>query len=189
VEELKPGNLFFDIGANIGYFTTLGSRLVGPRGGVIAFEPMARNLLYLNRHIVMNKLGNVSIVAAACSDSHQIATFAAGPNCAQGQLRNEEEDWIPGGDMFLAPTVTVDAVSALIKRYPDVIKIDVEGAELLVLSGARKTLQEGKPRVLLEVHSDSLKIECRDFLGRLGYVWETLDVEADRPLEMLFRPS
>jgi hypothetical protein len=91
--------------------------------------------------------------------------------------------------MFLAPTVTVDAVSALIKRYPDVIKIDVEGAELLVLRGARKTLQEGKPRVLLEVHSDSLKIECRGFLGRLGYVWETLDVEADRPLEMLFRPS
>jgi hypothetical protein len=89
----------------------------------------------------------------------------------------------------LAPTVTVDAVSAIIKRYPDVMKIDVEGAEMLVLSGARKTLQEGKPKVLLEVHSDSLKTECQEYLGKFGHGSECVDLEAERPMEMLFKPS
>ena len=81
--------MLFDIGANVGYYTILGARLVGPRGKVVAVEPVVRNLAYLYRHIVLDKASNVSIVSAACSDTVSITTFSLGQNFAMGYLANK----------------------------------------------------------------------------------------------------
>lgn len=67
-DHLKPGQTFYDIGANIGFFTLVGAKLVGARGAVVAFEPLPENVRQLERNVAINQLGNVRVVAAAVAD-------------------------------------------------------------------------------------------------------------------------
>lgn len=185
-DTLKDGQVLFDIGANVGYYTILGAQLVGTRGKVVAVEPLVRNLAYLYQHIVLNKASNVSIVSAACSDTVSLATFSFGQNFAIGGLANRQQRRNIGEvDSCLVPTVTVDAIVRQLGTYPDVVKIDVEGAELSVLNGAHVTLQEAKPRVFLSVHSEALRSSCLEYLAKLGYTVEVLSPDKNKPSEFL----
>ena len=74
-EMVHRGNTVFDIGANVGYYTLLASRLVGDKGLVVAFEPAVRNLSYLYRHVSLNCATNVMIVPAACAATCFLAAF------------------------------------------------------------------------------------------------------------------
>jgi len=181
---LKKEQVFFDVGANVGLYSILGSRLVGAGGKVIAFEPVVKNLAYLYRHTVLNRSQNVSIISAACSDTVSLSAFAAGPTSAEGHLLNGKTS---ADDFFLVPTLTVDAVAQKLGLMPDVIKIDVEGAELAVLLGARSTLQQGKPKIFLSTHSDELRLSCLNYLAGLGYAAEVLSLDKDNPSEFLMQ--
>jgi FkbM family methyltransferase len=178
---LKKGQVLFDIGANVGFYTVLGSRLVGAEGKVLAFEPVARNLAYLYRHIAMNKLRNVMIVSAACSETVSLALFTAGANNAMGHLAGEGER----GSVSLVPTVSVDALVQRTGIAPHVMKIDVEGAELSVLKGARTTLQKHGPAVFLSTHSDKLRTDCLAYLKGCGFRYEALGPDTKDPSSFL----
>lgn len=187
VEVLRPGQVFFDIGANVGYYTLLGSRLVGRRGTVLAFEPVLRNLSCLHRHLILNDCRNVSVVAAACSNAFTLATFSAGVNFATGHLEAPGglQSQPDSGQWNLVPTVTVDSVANRIGASPDVIKIDVEGAELDVLRGAAAVLQTKHPRIFLSIHSDELRHACLAFLSHFGYQASPLVPGETDPTEYL----
>lgn len=183
---LHSGQIFFDIGANVGYYTLLGSKLVGSQGKVLAFEPVVRNLFYLYRHTVLNKSRNVMIVPAACSNHLTIAKFSLGDNCALGHLEQEDKSEIYlSNDKVIVPTITVDEVVKRIDILPDVVKIDVEGSELQVLQGARDTLIRRMPIIFLSVHSADLRAICQDYLREMNYVFETLDGDDYGPGELL----
>lgn len=176
VDTLKKGQVFFDIGANVGYYTILGARIVGSQGKVFAFEPVIRNLAYLYQHTVLNKANNVTLVSAACSDTISLTLFSGARNFAEGHindnilLENEANNLL-----FPVPTVTVDAMVQQLGVTPDVIKIDVEGAELSVLRGAQGTLREAKPKIFLSTHSDMLRSTCLEYLEELGYTFEVMN--------------
>ncbi len=91
-ESLTDGDVLFDVGANVGYYTVLGSRIVGENGFVVAFEPVARNLSHLYNHVTINNLQNVSIIPAACSDEIGLASFSTGQNNAMGHLTGNSDD-------------------------------------------------------------------------------------------------
>ncbi len=186
VGTLKHGQVFFDIGANVGYYTILGGRIVGSQGKVFAFEPVVRNVAYLYQHTVLNKASNVTIISAACSDSLSLSIISAGPNFATGHMANkidkETGAYEPG---FPVLTVTVDAIVQLMGVLPDVIKIDAEGAELSVLKGAQSTLREAKPTIFLSTHSDILRSTCLEYLRGLGYAFEVLSHDKNTPSEFL----
>ena len=174
-QAFRPGDVFFDVGANVGFYTVLASRLLGPRGKVIAFEPSVTNLVYLHRHVRLNKARNVLIVPAACSDVPSLEAFDAGPNRAMGHLVKKGPTGNAGeGELSLVPTVTVDAAVQKLGFSPDVLKIDVEGAEVSVLRGAEATIRSKKPEIFLEVHSPDLRSACLEILGPLGYTFRTL---------------
>lgn len=178
--------MLFDIGVNVGYYTILGARQVGPRGKVVAVEPVVRNLACLYRHIVLNKVSNVSIVSAACSDTVSLATFSLGQNYAMGCLADNHGEGNEGKkELFLVPTVTVDAMVQQLGISPDVIKVDVEGAELSVLRGAQTTLRETRPRIFLSTHSKALRYACLECLKELGYMFEVLSQDKNNPSEFL----
>jgi FkbM family methyltransferase len=186
VDTLKNGQVFFDIGANVGYYTILGGRRVGPQGKVFAFEPVIRNLAYLYRHTVLNKASNVTIISAACSDTLSLTQFSAGPNFATGHMTNNIRLETGANEpAFPVPTVTVDAMVQLLGVSPDVIKIDVEGAELSVLMGAQATLRKAKPKIFLSTHSDLLRSTCLEHLRGLGYTIEVLSQDKNTPSEFL----
>ena len=186
-ETVKPGDIVFDIGANVGFYTLLGSRLVGNSGRVIAFEPVIQNLSYLERHVRMNRLRNVMILAVACADSNSLLTFRSGVNRATGHLADTSQDAgiYQTGHSVWVPALTVDEFVAKSGLLPKVIKIDVEGAELHVLKGAQQSLIAAKPKIFLSIHSAQLRSVCLDYLQQKGYSAHPLNGNVSEATEYL----
>jgi FkbM family methyltransferase len=184
---LRPGQTVYDVGANVGYFTLLASRQVGLGGRVVAFEPFARNIAYLHRHVELNGAANVTIVPAACADTTGIARFAPGTDCAEGRLI--EAPVAGAAAIQFVPTVTIDDVVAQSGLVPDLLKVDVEGAEERVLKGAARTLASARPILLLGVHSAALRSACTTLLAAHGYAAPRVCEEVEGDTELLFLPA
>jgi FkbM family methyltransferase len=173
-KTLKPGMVFYDLGANIGFFSLLAARLVGAAGQVFSFEPdpevagrlrgnISRNG-FLNAKVVeagvWSASGNVNFVAADLSSPDRgVGRFVAGEAAAAGTPTRcvALDDFIRG-----APR-------------PNVIKCDVEGAEIEVFRGAEKLIKAHRPLILCEIHSDANDKFLREYFGRFGYSFESVD--------------
>ena len=159
---VSPGAAVFDIGAHAGFYTLLASELVGADGEVLAFEPQPRNLGYLREHLRINAIANVRVIPAAVMDSEGAAWFEEGANSSTGHLA-------PTGQLRV-DTVTLDGlISSGEAPAPDFLKIDVEGAEILVLKGAQTLLAERGPTIFLATHGRFMRDTCCEFLNALGY--------------------
>lgn len=165
---LKPGLVFYDIGANVGFYTLLAAVRVGRNGYVHAFEPVPRNINYIQRHITLNKLSNVTLHQLAVTDENREMRFALGPNAAEGHLDIH-------GDLNVQAVALDKYIADNRLPYPNLLKIDVEGAEYQVLRGARQTLGQNPVTVFLATHSPEIKHLCVQFLQDLGYRVESLD--------------
>lgn len=189
---LRAGQVFFDVGANVGFYSLLGARLVGRGGRVIAFEPMPRNLAFLYRHVRLNRAENVTILPLACAEVLSTELFIAGKNHALGRLEGsscEPERSPPQSPGLLVATISLDAAAGELGLRPDVIKIDVEGAELRVLEGAAHILTQVRPVLLLSVHSDQLRKACLAHLSERDYRIEPLNSPTvEGATEFLARP-
>lgn len=182
---LRPGQVFFDVGANVGFYSLLGARLVQAHGRVVALEPLPRNLAFLHRHLQINRLRNVTILPLACADNVTTELFCEGENNALGKLADDHS----GTTAMLVSTTTVDTIVDKMRIEPDVLKIDVEGAELRVLRGAEDLLTRKRPTVLLSVHSGALRDLCVAYLEEKHYRIEPLNAGSmDRATEFLARP-
>jgi FkbM family methyltransferase len=177
--EVRTGDVVFDVGANVGSYSLLASRLCGPSGKVVAFEPLPANLEYLNRHIVANALTNVVVVPAAVSDHRGRAAFHGTQDRVTSRLASD-------GDIQV-DCVTLDELVAVSELPPpDCIKIDVEGEEAAVLRGAATIVQTKRPIIFLETHGADKRAECTAFLEHAGYRLELIEGD-DRVL--IARPS
>lgn len=161
-EAVSKDAVVFDLGANVGFYTLLASALTGPGGRVIAFEPLPRNLSYLRRHLTLNGVTNVTVVDAAVSDRCGTASFEEGPTNSMGHVGAQGP--------LQVQAVSLDEMVLTGKIPPPaVVKIDVEGAEGLVLKGARDVLSTYHPVIFLAAHSPELNRDCSGVLRSLGY--------------------
>lgn len=193
VKLLQRDQVFFDVGANVGFYSLLGSKAVGAKGRVVAFEPAPRNLAFLHRHLRLNKASNVTILPLACADVLSTQPFNLGENNALGHL-DENAESNTGTSLQFSPllvaTVSLDDVVEKLRLKPDVIKIDVEGAELRVLEGATGILKCIRPSLLLSVHSDRLREACLAYLRKFDYCLEPLNSSAvESATEVLAIPA
>jgi FkbM family methyltransferase len=151
-EVVRPGDTVWDIGANLGLFSFAAAVLAGPEGRVLAVEPDT-DLAGLLRRSAANGLGHapVEILPAAVSDDLSVARFnVARRNRATSHLAGFGSAMTGGvRSTHLVPTVTLDWLAAQFP-VPDVLKIDVEGAEFAVLSGAAAVLARS-PALICEV--------------------------------------
>jgi FkbM family methyltransferase len=169
---VNPGSVVFDIGAHVGYYTLLASILVGAEGDVHAFEPLPQNLPFLYRHIEINRLKNVLVHEVAVSDRDGEAYFKVGSSRSTGQVSNSGEVEVQ--------LISLDSrVKAGELPVPGYIKIDVEGAELAVLAGARALLTDHKPTLFLETHSAELHASCIELLSGIGYTLQPVVGDRD----------
>jgi FkbM family methyltransferase len=167
-ETITQGSIVFDIGANVGFYTLLSSVLVGPEGKVFAFEPLPNNLLYLKRHIQLNHLTNVSIIEAAVADHDGFTNFEEGKTRSQGYIS-------PKGTL-LVRTICLDKLYLRGEiLIPDFMKIDVEGAEMSVLLGAKLIFQHYHPVIFLSTHGKYVHQQCVDFLKLIDYKIKVID--------------
>ena len=165
---VKPGMKVLDIGANAGFYTLAFSRLVGMEGRVWAFEPNAENAEYFLKHIRLNQLHNANLIQAAVSDKNGIIGFQTTGCHATGHITNTSQYWVPA--------VALDSLIAEnIILVPDVIKMDVEGAESQVLNGARDLLNKKKTALFIALHGDNQKQYCVEILRSAGYEIHLLD--------------
>jgi len=165
---VREDSVVFDIGAHVGFYTLLASVLVGPRGSVFAFEPLPANLLYLKEHLRLNKIDNVTVVEAAVSDRCGTAFFDEGPNSSMGHISSNGR--------LQVETVALDEFIAKGEvPLPDYIKIDIEGAEALALSGAKSMLAQSHPTIFLATHGNRIHQECCHLLHSLDYKLHPID--------------
>ncbi len=164
-ETVKPGHVVFDVGAHVGYYTLLASELAGPHGQVIALEPLPRNLRYLHEHLRLNSVQNVRVIEAAVSDRSGTARFRIVPDSSMGAVTSDAS-----ADAIEVETVSLDDLFARGEiPAPNVLKIDVEGAEASVLAGAEKVIAEARPAIFLATHGAELHEKCCDVLSGFGY--------------------
>jgi FkbM family methyltransferase len=163
--SILKSSIVYDIGAQVGWYTLLASDLVGPRGKVVAFEPLPSVLRYLKSNVEVNRCANVQIVEAAASDQDGIAEFFAKEDGSLGSLSP-----IYGPDKIMVKTVKIDSlVKNEIIPAPNFIKMDVERGEFAALKGAESTLVERAPMVFLETHGYDTCVDCHRLLSSFGY--------------------
>jgi FkbM family methyltransferase len=167
-ELIKSGDIVFDIGANVGFYTLLASVLVGPTGKVFSFEPVRRNIVYLRKHLQLNSIRNVSVVECAISDRSGTALFDEGPSSSMGCLSAM-------GSLSVATATLDELFSSAEISAPNYIKIDVEGAEAQVLAGAKRLLEDFHPTLFLSTHGIEPHTQCCRFLNDLGYEVSAVD--------------
>lgn len=156
---LRPGDVAFDIGANVGAYTVLFAQWVGAAGKVHAFEPAPDAFRGLQRHIELNHLDEI-VVARRVAVSDQIGeagfvgTGSEGTNHLLSQSESEAR-------VIRVSTTTVDAVCAESGVCPRLLKIDVEGAELAVLRGARHTIarMDRAAGIFVEMHPAAWRVQ------------------------------
>ncbi len=168
---LRPGDVFVDVGANRGDFSVLAGRKVGPMGRVISVEPEPTNVRWLREALAANGIDDVvTVCECAVSDGEGTATLHVSNRSGAHSLMTEQEG---SGEDITVPTRTLDRLLADegVER-PRAVKIDVEGADLLVLRGATELLAATEPLVLLidlHPHLGADVLAAQDLLTSAGF--------------------
>lgn len=181
--ELKAGDVFVDIGANIGYFSLLAAQLVGKSGAVYGFEPIARVAKQFARSVQANDHSNVFVRQLALGNAVAQMQLSIMPGNVGGSSLVKQID------SGLTETVQVSTLDREIgSQKVDFIKIDVEGYEYEVLLGARHVLATYAPKLVLEFsprvyarRDPTIARSILELLRNLGYT--IYDIEQQRIVE------
>jgi len=174
---LSNGAVFFDVGAHIGYDSLKASALVGEDGRVVAFEPNPNTLTALRSNIAASGARNVIVQPIACTDVETTLTLfdsTLGGNSGSSSLSEKNAGPVTRSYTVRGRPID-DVVGELGLKRLDVLKADVEGAELLVLRGSAQTLRRFHPKLILEVvprqlaNMNTSVAELEAFLEDLGY--------------------
>ncbi len=170
---IKPGDRVIDVGANIGFFTLVAGRLCGSEGKVFSFEASPEIFEILKHNVEINEKANIVLHQCAVGDKNGEAQFHPPnrKNMGMGSLRKLE-----GGKerAVLVPLRRLDELDSDLHSI-SLIKIDVEGAEPMVLAGARRILERDKPLIIMELTDEfskqlgSSSQEAVNLLQDLGY--------------------
>ena len=176
--RLGPGGVFVDVGCSEGDFALIAARIVGPGGRVVAFEPDPGNVGVIRDNVALNGFAWVEVHPIALSDRDGEAEL----------FRSSVSGWhslLPGlehrdRDVITVPVARLDSFA--LDRL-DMIKIDVEGAEVAVLEGARDSIARHRPVILLDTHpslgADVARLQA--LADTLGYDVLDSDRHSSRP--------
>jgi FkbM family methyltransferase len=174
--HLRPGDVFFDVGANVGFFSLIAARLVRPTGAVCCFEPVTENAAAVRQNAVLNDLANVRVFETALGNAPGVAEFLLTEWDGGGTLANSAvRPTDPVSRRRVSVAVLDDLMDSLSLPQPSFVKIDVEGVEMQVLEGMARTIDESMPALLYEVDDGNRETferrwqELDDFAVSRGY--------------------
>ena len=171
---LPRGGVLYDVGANVGFFTLLGARIVGESGRVIAFEPVPACARAVARNIELNGLTQAEIrevaVGAADGEARLLVVGEASWSHMESTRKRHR-------DVRAELDVTVVSIDGLVATGtippPDVLKIDTEGAEIEIVEGMRETLKRHGPAIICELHDTNERFAA--LMDELDYRVTNLD--------------
>ncbi|MBA2347556.1 MAG: FkbM family methyltransferase [Solirubrobacterales bacterium] len=170
--SLPEGGVLWDVGANVGFFSLLGARLVGEAGRVVAWEPVT----------AVAELAREAALRSGLEARVEVRSEAVGAAVGSEELLVcEDASWshlasrgnVAGTRVTEVSVTTLDAALSGGARPPDVVKLDVEGSEADVLRGGRELLASHGPVLVIELHDTAAEV-C-DLLAAAGYLAERLD--------------
>jgi FkbM family methyltransferase len=181
---LEPGETFVDAGANCGLFTVAAARITGPGGRVLSFEPGPTVLPMLERNIRQNDLANVAVHRCGLgAEAGKVRLYQPPHGASSATL-----GCAPGSDTPYVE-IEIDTLDAVLARggieKVDTIKMDVEGAEELILRGASGLFSRHRPKVLFEINPEAIANlnlatdGVWKYLGALGYSFFDLSETGD----------
>jgi FkbM family methyltransferase len=190
---VRPGHVFYDVGANLGYFTLVAARMVGPAGRVIAFEPVPWCADAVAANIALNDLRQAEVRAEAVGAATGHSRLRVVRDASQSMLASLSRGADTRDEIDVAVVAVDDLVSAGAIPPPDVMKIDTEGAEILVLEGMRETIARHGPRIVCEIHetNDAFAAFMEDVgyrVTNLGGPWAVTEPEAGSHIHALAEP-
>jgi FkbM family methyltransferase len=169
---VKPGNIVYDIGANIGFITLLFAERIGTHGHVYAFEALPANVTRLIHNIKLNAFEEwITIIQAAVQDRSGKAEFLVGPSSGMGKVNGSagrsSVDYV---ESIKVEGISIDDFIQDPKHLlPDIVKIDIEGGEILALPGMVKLLHNHQPTLLVELHGKEAAKVTWDLLRQQSY--------------------
>ena len=175
-QHLRAGMNFYDIGANIGFFSLMAARLVGPSGSVISFEADPEIASRLRENLIYNKFICATVEEKAVWSEPTTVSFSRvesniSPDRGLGHVSATSSSG--------SSTISVEAISldqfVLSHPAPDFLKCDVEGAEVAVFQGAERLIREKHPILLVEMHSSENHRGLTQKFTQLGYTCSNLD--------------
>lgn len=157
---LRPGDVYLDAGANIGFMSINAARIVGPQGRVFAVEPEPRALRQLAENISINGIHNIETIQTALSDRSGTAVFRVATDQGLSRIDSGRGD-DPNMVLLEKIEVAVTTLDLMIEermggRIPRVVKMDIEGSEFHALSGARDLLRRGETIFVFESNPGAL---------------------------------
>jgi FkbM family methyltransferase len=166
---IEKDNYVLEIGGHIGYFTTFYADLVGTKGKVDVFEPSDANLFYLNKNIANLPKGLsaiTTVVTKGAGDVNETLNFYIDPISGQnnsfvenfdGFINSRELSADKSVEIIISKVdvITLDSYYETATRFPDFVKIDVEGFEWNVLQGFKNTIIKHHPKLMVEIQSDA----------------------------------
>lgn len=165
---INQGDVIIDAGANIGVFSVLAAKLVGPQGFVYAVEPDPENVAILSKNIEINDLKNISIISKALWESSNVALELLQKGVMSklkvlAGAQNEEGEKAP---ISVVPTITFDEIveRAIVElsARPTALKMDIEGAEKFALKSANKLMKNIRC-LEAEIHDEESEVTLREF--------------------------
>jgi FkbM family methyltransferase len=170
-ELVRAGTVAYDVGANIGYISLLLAKAVGEGGQVYAFEALPANVERLRANLSLNSMERrVQVVEAAVIDRSVPVQFLVGPSGGMGKAAGSagrQRDY--SQSISISGLALDDFVLAQGHPPPQVVKMDIEGGEVLALPGLRQVLRQHHPILLLELHGPEAAHVAWDELSAAGY--------------------
>ena len=160
-ETLQKGMTCLDVGANIGYYVALESKILGDQGKIIAIEPSPQNFEYLKKNIAMQKAKNIAAFNFAAGDKNGYINFVSDENESNsGRVipDSEVDNW--PGQVVKLPVKTIDSflIEIGIDKI-DFLRMDVEGYEYHIFQGMKDTIKRSKPIIQIELHKSIMGTE------------------------------
>jgi FkbM family methyltransferase len=167
IKYLKPTSVVYDVGANVGYYSLIAGKY-STLGAVYSFEPLPSNVELLRRHLIINKINNVTIFDCAVSDKEGEAFFEVMSSNLMGRLALQ-------GNLKVRMSSLDSIIQLNQAAEPDIIKMDIEGAEYDALCGAVNLLKRKKPTLFLATHGAVVHTACCQLLKGIGYDLSSVD--------------
>lgn len=174
-DNLPPGGVFYDVGANVAFFGLIAARIVGDAGAVYAFEPIPHIAAEARANAERNGLANLEVLEMAAGDREGDATLTVTRHPGGATLSAADA----GDDATGTANVRTVRIDGLVAdgtiRPPNVVKVDVEGVELEVLDGLRDTLAKHRPVLVCELDASTAEgvaskvARTTSLLAEMGY--------------------
>jgi len=171
-EVVKPGTVVYDVGANIGYTTLAFALATGPAGQVFAFEALPENVSRLKANLKLNGFEEtVEVISGAVVDRTDLVRFLIGPSSGMGKVDGSagRSEFTYGDAITILGIALDDFIYSQGNPIPHLVKIDIEGGEVLALPGMQRLITEHSPVILLEIHGPKAARVAWDLLYAAGY--------------------